>query len=607
MHYFNQYLKSMREEKELSREKLCMGICSPEYLLSLESGERVPDSLLQDMLLERLGVGSESYENYLDLRDYERWKMRMKMFDAMVHEKWDVTEQYLETYREKWLRKKDNLLERQFLLSVQGQIGRNRGKSKEELQEIYREAVDLTMPEVDMEPLDKRALSLKELNLLLELERNSQDGGREERYLEIMNYVEKYFDGMGKSKIYPKAVYLLSQCKHKLSTKELLQICDTAIEYLRNTSRLYYIWEMLELRENLLDARLCSLIEGSNGIMRELAEMREQNSEWKKALEEVYEEFHVRKEMFEDSYLYVMKGVQCVNDVIRIRRKMLGMSREELCGTHRDVKTLQRLENKQNAPHWSTVSDMFAKLGLPTEYARNTLLTQDHFVMQKMEQIERCINTYQWLEADILLEELCKKIPVNNIHNRQALLQKQALTKWKVQEIDRTEYMNRMQEALELTIPFATFLEVGEKYLTDEEQTCIQNLMQHMDKDSEAFKTCILRFEEYYSSYVDNGLFQAVDGMYSFVMKNIASGLGNQGEFERANRYDEIIAEGYLRSRRLRMIPLVLYDRWWNREECRKKGIPIPDMNSNKELEKIIRLANLDKQYKRERHYRSKM
>lgn len=48
-------------------------------------------------------------------------------------------------------------------------------------------------------------------------------------------------------------------------------------------------------------------------------------------LEQSYQEFRIPKETVTDSFLYVEKGVSCINDAIRIRRKMLGMDLKELC------------------------------------------------------------------------------------------------------------------------------------------------------------------------------------------------------------------------------------------------------------------------------------
>ncbi len=58
---------------------------------------------------------------------------------------------------------------------------------------------------------------------------------------------------------------------------------------------------------------------------------KRENQERERVLEQSYQEFRIPKETVTDSFLYVEKGVSCINDAIRIRRKMLGMDLKELC------------------------------------------------------------------------------------------------------------------------------------------------------------------------------------------------------------------------------------------------------------------------------------
>ncbi len=608
MQYFSKYIKAMREEKNISQEDFCRGICAPRQLSLIESGEQIPDSMMQDALLERLGVGAENYESYLEVSDYERWLAQMEIFNHIIYERWENALSCLEQYKMRKEYIQQNKFEHQFVLAMKGQIRCNQGADREELRMIYEMAIHLTVFEESFNSINGLVLSLKEMNLLLEYERNCEKGGRESRYLEIMTYAENNCDALGIAKIYPKAVYLLCKCQNQFTLKEQLHYCTKALEYLRDTSRTYYLWEILTLRGEILENLLNNLKWDAKSTRSELSELLERNYAWKDAIAYFYDEFHVRKDTFEYTYLYVIKGVSCVNDVIRIRREMLGMSRKELCGEYRDVKTLQRLELKQTSPQWGTVAEMFSKLGLPTEYSRNSILTANNHSKQLMVQLKRRINELNWMEADRLLQNICIEICNYDKHNMQLLMQEEAQIKWNLGECDKEEFYQKVLESLELTLPFDVFLREGSKYLTYQEQTCIMSLMKVMDKGSSNYWTCVKRFEEYYQEYEKKGLLYSVDGMYAHIMSVIASELGNCGRYYESNKYDEIIAEGYLRFRRLRILFMSLYDRWWNYTECERKGIPLDKtMNIKDELEKIIYLADLDKQHGRVNHYIKKL
>lgn len=85
------------------------------------------------------------------------------------------------------------------------------------------------------------------------------------------------------------------------SPKALLKYCDRAVEILRDSERMYFLCEILELREQLV-----KIIE----LQKELPE-------------NTYTEYKVAKEVFDYCYLYVENRVSCLNDAIRIRREML--------------------------------------------------------------------------------------------------------------------------------------------------------------------------------------------------------------------------------------------------------------------------------------------
>lgn len=607
---FSNYIKELRQYRDISMEKLCDGICTHQMVTMLEQGERVPDSLLQDALLERLGVGAENLEVYLDVTDYDRWEVRMDIISGIVYEDWDKAEESLERYRGIYGEKKK--LERQFILSMLGQIRQARGASVEELREIYEEAVSLTISDVKKKKrekaLDDRCLSLKELNLLLEAERYREGGARPEQYLDIMAYVEKYFDRIGVAKLYPKAVYLLCECKGLRPAKDMLRYCDKALEYLRDASRAYHLWEILELRDKLIKKRLHALHKENSKNRDNLQEALEINGRWKWALEKVYDRFHVRKETFEFCYLYVLKGTCCINDIVRIRREMLGMDRETLWGDYGDLKTLKRIEDRKTAPQRATVMILFPQLGLSTEYAKTSIETASPKVKQQMEMLKWYINSLQWQDAEGLLEEVKGQVSLENKYNRQEIMYIDTCIKWKQKQIDKEEYSRRMWEALEITLAFEAFLCEGEKYLTYTEQQCIRGIMQGLDKESEVFVTCMRRLEEYYEPYVKKGLLQSVEGMHSVIMDYVASEWGNKGEYEHSDSLSKVIIDGCLRFRKPGLLPRSLYNLLWNDMERQKAGIPNEEvLDVVEELETIIQLSNLDKRYVREKFYRRKL
>ena len=240
------------------------------------------------------------------------------------------------------------------------------------------------------------------------------------------------------------------------------------------------------------------------------------------------------------------------------------------------------------------VEGLFDKLGLPAELVRTEIVTGTPEARELMEKLREHINAHRWREAEKALERIKQLVSMKITCNRQAVLRKEVLLRQEKKELNREECYRRLRDALELTLPYEKFLEPREKYLTHEEQSCIRNMMVEMDERSDEFIMCIQRFEEIYQPIIDRGELENVESMYEFIMGYVRSYWGNTGDFDKADKYDMVLIEGYLRFGRVWYLHDSLYDRWWNYNERKKKGIPTNiHLNDEEELEKCILFAEL--------------
>ena len=176
-------------------------------------------------------------------------------------------------------------------------------------------------------PLSKLALSVRELNLILELERCRKNGKkgllpgeRPERYREVIAYITSgRLDQRGMVKLYPKAVCFLCSClmeqygaeeeetdsETRKKYTELFTYCNRALEMLRDNGRMYFLWEILDMRERLFDKleKLPGSGRGRSGGGDAFLRLRQENARWKQALENVYAQFRVPKETVDDCWL----------------------------------------------------------------------------------------------------------------------------------------------------------------------------------------------------------------------------------------------------------------------------------------------------------------
>lgn len=628
---FNRYVNKLRAERGYSMKQVCEGLCTSQEGFFLERKMRTPGKLLQNAIMERLGVEAEDYEHFLNYEEYERWKARQDILHGITFGDMNGVCRLLEEYHAGYVRqgngtrgvRKGNAveqkLEMQFYLGMLAQVRRHHGASREELWGIFEKAVHLTVPALEQKSLKELVLSIKELNLILEAEQYREEGGRAGRYREVREYIEEAgLDGRGMAKIYPKAV--LFWCRNlmaadggkgmgTLELAGLLRACNRAVEILRDNSRMYYLWEILGIRERILTwMRERIDCQGTPGKADGLEGIIRENTAWKSCLQQVYGEYGVPKETFEYCYLYVLKGVSCINDCISIRRRMLGMRPGELCDGICDRKTLRRLERRQTVPQGAVVEMLFERLGLPRELTRTELVTDSPEARRLMEKMRWHENARQWEKAEQLLNRIMGQVSLDIRSNRQVLLGKQMLFRWNKGEIGREEYCARMQEILEQTIPMKAFYEKGEKYFTYMEQICLQNMLQGMDRDREEFEVYLERLEDMYFPFLEDELQDAPVGLFEMIMNFVASERGNRGEYDLSDRYSDTILSGCLRFRRLGALHDCLYNRWWNHAERKRRGISL-DRNSDDEdeLNKCIILSHLNKQENNELLYKAKL
>ena len=96
--------------------------------------------------------------------------------------------------------------------------------------------------------------------------------------------------------------------------------------------------------------------------------------------------------------------------------------------------------------------------------------------------------------------------------------------------------------------------------------------------------------------------------MYEFVMSNVGSMWGNQGEYDLADLYSGRILEGCLRFRRMGLIHNSIYDRWWNYDQRKSNGISTAQvLDDEEELSKCILFSYLAKDQRRIKNYIKKL
>ena len=602
---FGEYIVNLRKEKQISLNQLSDGLCDPSLLHRFERGEREAPKLLQNRILTRLGAVPENYENFLYYKEYCRWEKRQGILHYILEENMEEAKGLLEAYRLEY--DMTEPLEKQFYLAMLVQIRRYEGAADEEIGILFKEALELTVPEIEERGFRGRILSLEELNLLLEYMHCQNFFISLLFYEELLEYIET-MDGtqLAMAKIYPKAVYYYyttwkqSQEQSEEQLLRLLELCDKAIELLRNANRMFYLWELFCMKEELIP-----MLPEKMSASPEICMGLEQCRNWRETLEEIYREYGCTIAMYEFCYLYVESENYCIGDVIRIRRKMLGMSMHKLCDGICTERTVSRLERNETEPRKDIVRKLFDRLNLSTELCRTELVTDSQEAKNLYHELKLQNDNQNIEKVNQLLEALKKIIDINIAANYQAIYRNEIINNDNAGLYTKDEYVLQMKKVLEQTVPYKAAISLGEKYLTNEELSCIQNIMVVLNNRVSTAQECVNSLMDFCEQikYPRNYL-----RVYEFIMTAVSSYLGNVGKYETSSKIKLKIMNLTLQSRKIRGIHSILYGVIWNREQ-QESGDDLAESRiyRRKNLERCIKIAELCRDTYRIEAYKNRL
>ena len=156
------------------------------------------------------------------------------------------------------------------------------------------------------------------------------------------------------------------------------------------------------------------------------------------------------------------------------------------------------------------------------------------------------------------------------------------------------------KEALECTLPYKVAVSDIEKYMSNEEISCINNILITKSSDIKEVGECYNALRNLYKSSSD--MICNFLSMYEFVMQSVASYCGDCGMYDEANEIEKIILVNTMRNRRLTVVSRVIHCLSWN--NLQKQSSEVAAKNSideNVELKECLILndiAKYEKKYK---------
>lgn len=531
---FPTLVRKAREIQHITLEDLCKGICSFSMIGRIERGERYPDKELRDRILARLGVCSDGYENFLFQEDYLVWKRKQGIVNAIEKSNYEAAENLLKYYDEAG---ETDKLGMQFSLVMRAQIMQKQNEAHERIARLCEEAVKLTVPDIDCRAVGELCLSVQELDMILEYERYCHPERLASRCEEILTYIKSdMFDIYSYVKIYPKVVYYLyiSTPEAERDWTRTLRLCNDGIEQLRTAGRMYYLWELLEIKKEGVTKLLHQVGDSKGAITRQTLEnIVKTTADWLDALDFVHNLCETHRGMESSCYLYQQKEAYCISDVIRRRREMLGLTKKKLCEGVCSEKTIGRLEANKTKPQLAVVRRLFEKMNLSGEYQRWQIVTDDVRAFSIYDEIGRSANNREFEKIKRLLIDLEKYVSMKNPINKQYKERIEVIAERRQGNISKEVAKRQLIEILEYTIPYEVAVKNGIKYLTNVEMQILLDIAYNMRMPciNIAFKSLENMCEQMRQ---EDGISEHI-AAWETIMTNIASTYGSVGEYGKSD------------------------------------------------------------------------
>lgn len=593
---FFRFIESKMKGNGITTEQLTSGLCDMEEWNNMLSGEYM-DKLMMSRLLDRLGCRGLRCDILLFASEYDDWQERMDIVFAINDGETELAEKILEEYACRKIVQKNidkmgcnERLEYQFVLMMQAHIMLGGRFDRTELIAKLQEAAVLTIPQgvdVAFDNGMKIILSVQELDILLEYYYQLVCREIEEKNIKtvdcyigrirkVIDYIlsADWFNALSKANILPKAVYyvmLSNQKKIRLNMDnedELIFIAeelksygrwlsdyDNAIEALRNDGRTYYLAELCDMMD-IIVSRMKKLLSEDVCKSMKLDDIKNTADRCREMLLYIEKLTGISRYTKNGMYMYFEPNVYRMEKVVADRRRLLGITQNQLAEGICTAKTIRRLEQGHCRPHGYNLYEILNRLELYSDFVMDEIVSYDAGDMELLEKVYDAIGMNETERAQELLQTLKANLDMEYTRNRQTIERLETNFAYGRREIELKVYLEKMKNIIGYSVKYEHVLKNPAVYLTSCETTILHNMQNKQNEQDR-----LMYLYSIPSQYVRGELFIR---KIEFCKTKFASDAGNRGEYEKSNSIFMDVIQKNTKLKRIYNIDRCIYGIWWN-------------------------------------------
>ena len=352
-------LYGIRTKYEMNVKDICRGICSPSSYCMYENGEIVPDILLVNMFLDRMGLGILGLTAYISEKEVVYFKWKESTRACIRNENYKKLVMLLEHMPTGNVSLNKKIRE-QYAWFIKGIVAEKDTADLKKATECYEKALECTCGFLIKSQKIEGTFSVREihiyaiyLNLLCKVNPKEKEEVIS-RFYQLMQYVNvHYVEEQQKVKIYPLLVCLWGNLVIEgKDTEGLFEIFEKTLELLRKQKSLYCLLEIMRLH-----------------ILVGLKEKRDMSKEQEdiKILQSFFEEFGYQAQ----SQIYVPQAneimLEHVGQYLSTERKKVNYTQEKISDGICSVESYSRIENGRK-PTRNNYKALTEKIGTENRY-----------------------------------------------------------------------------------------------------------------------------------------------------------------------------------------------------------------------------------------------
>lgn len=434
-----------RKKKNILQEELLRGVCQQGEMAKIESGERVPEKMLADALMQRLGRCTDTLEAIMSVEEYILFDMRKTLQRHFYECNYEKNCSLIEKYRRH--KEADWPLHRQFLLKYEAVNEYRRHGNMLRCRVELGNALTVTFHEWGRMQILNYYLCSQELHLLI-LIAFFMMPENEVRALWILTetaiYLEERYYEEEKVKLLPQCMWLLAEhSKRHGDWEKVEEYSRRGVECLTRNGALPLLRELLELRiESLrnLGSDMCE-IETLQNQLDSLVAVLARYADWVLRMDDL-SKLH---------YFYHEEEVSLDYEMLRDIRKNQGISQGEVQSCTQG--SLSRIENGKQAPSKRHVMEIAEELGVNKSYYISRVQSEDYDLYELCHWRNQAGFNYEWDKAGAMIDMLESSLDMSNPLNKQYIEACKIGDKGVRGVIEPEQALSGLKKALGYTMP----------------------------------------------------------------------------------------------------------------------------------------------------------